>query len=254
LAHHHGLIATAHHVDHGIRPASADEAVAARSIAERIGVAFELHRVDVSPGPNLEARARAARRSVLPTGVMTGHTADDQAETVLIRLLRGSGGDGLGAMRPGPDHPILALRRSDTEAVCEQLGIAPVRDASNDDADVWRNRIRAELVPLVNEIAGRDVVPIVARTADLLRDDSDHLNRLAEQIDPADARAVAAAPIVLARRAIRRWLADGGYPPDAASVDRVVALAHGDGTACEINGGRRIERSHQHFRIIVPER
>lgn len=241
-----------HHVDHGIRPESAAEARIAGAIAERLGVDFELHTVGVEPGPNLEARARAARNRVLPDVVLTGHTADDQAETLIMRLLRGSGSWGLAAMDPGPTHPILALRRFETEAVCAELGIEPVRDRSNDVLDAWRNRIRHELLPLAAEIASRDLTPILTRTADLLRDDDRFLEALAETIDPTDAKQIAAADPVLARRALRRWLSVDGYPPDAAAIERVLAVAGGDGIACELAGGRRVERSHQHFRIISP--
>lgn len=254
LARNAGLRVTAHHVDHGIRPESRAESEQARDLASELGVSFELHRVTVAPGPNLEARARAARRHTLPDGIATGHTADDQAETVLLRLLRGSGSTGLGAIRPGPAHPILALRRADTADVCRALGLRPVHDASNDVGDVWRNRVRSEALPLLADIAGRDLVPILVRTAALLRDDHDFLDRLAADIDPTDAVAVAAAPVVLARRAVRCWLADDGYPPDAAAIDRVLAVADGTAVACELPGGRRVERSDQRLRVVEPGR
>jgi tRNA(Ile)-lysidine synthase len=252
LAIHAGLEPVAHHVDHSIRPESAAEAEQASALAAALGVAFVLHRVTVEPGANLEARARAARRSVLPPAAMTGHTADDQAETVLLRLLRGSGGDGLAAIAPGPTHPILALRRSETAAVCAQLGLEPVDDASNRSPAMWRNRVRHELLPLACEIADRDVVPIVARTARLLGDDQALLDELAPAIDATDARAIAAAHPALARRALRRWLSVDGYPPDAASIERVLAVAHGSATACQLDDGRRVERSRQRFRIVTP--
>ncbi len=157
-------------------------------------------------------------------------------------------------MEPGPTHPILALRRDDTETVCRVLDLTPVRDRSNDLPGAWRNRVRAELLPLAADIAERDVVAIIARTASLLRDDEVFLDELAAEIDPCDARAVAAAHPVLARRALRRWLTEDGYPPDVAAIDRVIAIAHGRGTACELPGGRRVERSRQHLRIVAPER
>jgi tRNA(Ile)-lysidine synthase len=244
---------TAHHVDHQLRPGSADEALAAESIAERLAAAFVLHRVDVGAGPNVEARARAARRALIPPGAMTGHTADDQAETVMMRLLRGSGGDGLAAITPGPEHPILSLRRADTEAVCAALGLEPVRDPSNVDWPTWRNRVRHELLPLAVDIAGRDLTPILVRTADLLRDENELLDALAADIDPTDAKALAAAPAALARRALRRWLTVDGYPPDAAAIERVMAVARGEAQACEIEGGRRVVRSGQRFSIVPPE-
>jgi tRNA(Ile)-lysidine synthase len=250
LAHRAGLDVTAHHVDHGIRPESGDDAEQARRIAARIGVTFELHRVDVAPGPNLEARARSARQLALPDSAMTGHTLDDQAETLVLRLLRGSGTDGLSSMTAGHRHPLLALRRSDTEAVCAELGVDPVRDPSNDERQLWRSRIRHELLPLAAEIAGRDVAPILARTAALLRDDADLLDRLADAVDPTDARAVSAADPAIARRAVRRWLADDGYPPDAAAIDRVLAVARCEAVACELPGGRRVERSRQVLRVV----
>ncbi|MEM8902439.1 MAG: tRNA lysidine(34) synthetase, partial [Actinomycetota bacterium] len=101
------------HVDHGLRPGSDREATIVAGTAERFGARVRSIRAPVEPGPNLEARARAARRAVLPDGTLLGHTADDQAETVLLALLRGAGIDGLGAM--GPRHrPILRLRRAET--------------------------------------------------------------------------------------------------------------------------------------------
>ena len=122
-----------------------------------------------TPGPNLEARARAARFAVLPDDVATGHTMDDQAETILVNLLRGAGADGLAGMEPGARHPILGLRRHETHALCAAAGLAPVCDESNDDPAFVRNRIRHELLPLCAQVAGRDPVPLLARQAGVLR-------------------------------------------------------------------------------------
>ena len=133
LASAAGCVVTAHHVDHGLRPESTAEAEVVAEAAGRLGAAFVAERVAIGTGPNQEARARAARFGVLPRGVATGHTMDYQAETILLNLLRGSGSDGLAGMDPGPRHPLLALRRHETHAVCAAMGLHPVVDPSNDD-------------------------------------------------------------------------------------------------------------------------
>ena len=218
-----------------------------REIAQRFGARFQSTQVKVEPGPNLEARAREARRAALPPDVLTGHTADDQAETVLLNLLRGSGSDGLAGMR-ADGHPILSLRRADTEALCAAFGVTPFTDPSNTDPRFRRNRVRHELRPLLDAIAERDTTPLITRTADLLRADGDLLDELARSLDPTDARALASAPGPLASRAVRRWLADP-YPPDAEAVERVLSVARGEAIACEITGGRRVARTANRLRI-----
>jgi tRNA(Ile)-lysidine synthase len=245
---------TAVHVDHGLRPESAGEAEVVRAAADRWGAVFRGVRAPVDPGPNLEARARAARYGALPAGVLTGHTADDQAETMLLNLLRGAGLDGLAGMDPR-NRPLRRLRRRETRALCEALGIEPVEDPTNRDAAFRRNRIRHELLPLLDDIAERDVAPILARQTDLARDDVSLLDELAAALDPRDAQGLAAAPAPLARRAVRRWLRTGGpggdelYPPDGASVDRVLAVARGEAVACELPGGWRVGRSRGRLRL-----
>ncbi|HZY07809.1 MAG TPA: tRNA lysidine(34) synthetase TilS, partial [Ilumatobacteraceae bacterium] len=128
LADAAGCIVTAVHVDHGLRPGSDTEAAVVEEAAHRLGVGFESVAVDIPLGPNLEARAREARYAALPADVMTGHTADDQAETVLINLMRGASSTGLAAMRPGARRPILGLRRAETSALCRERAFRTVDD------------------------------------------------------------------------------------------------------------------------------
>ena len=244
-----GCRVTAVPVDHGLRSGSAAEADVVREAAARFAAGFRAERVVVEPGPNLEARARAARYSVLPPGVLTGHTADDQAETVLLNLLRGAGVDGLSGMAT-EGHPLLRLRRSETHELCEALGLEWVEDPSNLSLVHRRNRVRAELLPLMDAIAERDVVPVLARQAELLRAEAALLDGLARDLDPTDAKAVAAAPLALARRAVRAWLGAGqDHPPDLGAVERVLAVARGEARAADVGGNRRVARSGGRLRL-----
>ncbi len=261
LAVEAGCRVTAVHVDHGLRPASASEADVVASAAARFGAGFRSERVQVAPGPNLEARARAARRAILPRGTATGHTADDQAETMLLNLVRGAGRDGLAGMRPGTTKPLLALRRSETHGLCAELGLEPVVDPSNLDQGFRRNRVRHELLPLLESIAQRDVVPVLTRQADLMRDEAELLDRLASSLDGHDGPALASAPPALARRAVRRLVeavpsygrprpddrsphhGEESHPPSAAAVERILGVARNQAAACELPGGVRVRRS-----------
>jgi tRNA(Ile)-lysidine synthase len=103
----------------------------------------------------------------------------------------------------------------------------------------------------MNHAAGRDLVPVLVRQAELLADEAEALDELSSQIDPTDARALTRAPIALARRAVRQWL-DGVHPPDSATVERVLAVARGEAIACEMPGGIRISRTNQRLSITPP--
>jgi tRNA(Ile)-lysidine synthase len=245
-----GLNVEAVHVDHGLRDGSDREADVVAAAAARFGASFRAERVEVDPGSDLEQRARDARRGVLGPTAMTGHTADDQAETVLINLLRGTGPTGLAAMVPGPRHPILSLRRAETHALCRAVGLDPVVDGSNDDPRFVRNRVRAELLPLMADIADRDPVPLLNRTADLGRRVADDLAALADGIDPTDARDLARRPSIVVDQVLRRWLTDErGHPPSADELTRVRAVVNNEAVACEISGHRRVARTDGRLRL-----
>ncbi|MEM8618099.1 MAG: tRNA lysidine(34) synthetase TilS [Actinomycetota bacterium] len=241
LARHAELRVTACHIDHGVHDRSAIDADRAVALAASLDIECQVQRAVIEPGPNLEARARTARYALLPKGALTAHTADDQAETLLLALLRGTGIRGLGGIRPSTSRPMLALRRAETAALCRALGLIAIDDPTNHDPRFRRNRVRHELLPVLNTIAARDVVPLLTRTADTSRADEDLLEELSMAIDPTDTEALRTAPLPLSRRAIRRWLRHDGYPPDAAAVERVLLVACGQHRACEV-AGRRVER------------
>jgi tRNA(Ile)-lysidine synthase len=252
-----GLEPLAVHVDHGLRAGSEREGAEVAAAAATLGASCELRQVAVGIGANLEARARHARYAALEravdehgaTALLVGHTADDQAETVMLALLRGSGSAGLAGMhvrRGRIVRPLLRIRRTETEACCAALGFNPVRDPSNDDRGLRRAWIRHEVLPLLEAGAARDLVPVLVRQADLLREESEYLDSLARASwpparDHAPADVLARLPRALARRAVRCWL--GSPPPSFREVERVLAVAHLEIRATELSGGRRVRRS-----------
>jgi tRNA(Ile)-lysidine synthase len=153
-------------------------------------------------------------------------------------------------MRPDARHPILTLRRRDTEAVCVNAGLEWLQDPSNADPRFRRNRVRHELLPLLADIAERDPVPLLNRTADVARATQADLDALAAELDPTDSRALAQAPPTLAIAALRRWLVDDdGHPPSWAELERVMAVVRHEAIACELIGHRRVARTDGKLRL-----
>ncbi|MCU1500062.1 MAG: tilS [Acidimicrobiales bacterium] len=251
-----GCRVTAVHVDHGLRPGSADEATVVASVARRLGAGFRAEQVVVTPGPNLEARARQARYGVLPTDVLTGHTADDRAETMLLNLVRGAGPTGLVGIRRSARRPMLDLRRHETVALCGALRLEPVQDPSNADPAFRRNRVRAELLPLLADLGDRDPVPVLVRQADLFAELDDAVAVLAGAVDPTSAAELRAVARPVAGAAIRAWLLGAGigdgHPADAGAVDRILAVATNEAVACELPGAWRVARTAGRLRLVAP--
>jgi tRNA(Ile)-lysidine synthase len=155
-------------------------------------------------------------------------------------------------MRDDGRRPLLRLRRADTRAVCVALDLAPVDDPSNLDPSFRRNRVRHEVMPLLDDVAGRDVVPLLGRTAAVAAEAIDHLTTQADGLDVTDAAALAGAPPVPARLAVRAWLrtcTDERHPPDSATVERVLAVARLEAVATEVGGGWRVARTGGRLRL-----
>ncbi|MFN0029218.1 MAG: tRNA lysidine(34) synthetase TilS [Acidimicrobiales bacterium] len=257
LARAAGLSVTAIHVDHGLRPGSSVEADLVRAAAQRFGAAFESHTLQVAAGANLEARARAARYQVLPPEVLTGHTAEDRAETMLLNLLRGSGGTGLAALTPSQRRPLLGLRRHETVGLCEQLGLVPFEDPTNREPRFKRNRVRAELLPLMSDIADRDVVPLLTRLGDHLAEVEALLADGSADLDPTSVDALRTAHPALVRAALRSWLRQAGgpeqHPPDRAALARVMSVVDGSSRATDVGSGWRVVRREGRLSLEEPD-
>ena len=184
------------HLHHGLRGAEADgDEAFVEALARRLETPFVSAREDVAAraaeaGESVEAAARRARYVFLEsaasrvnaTRIATGHTADDQAETVLMRLMRGAGLDGLRGIRTRNQsviRPLIAVRRQDIEAFLSAAGETWREDASNADRAILRNRIRHDVMPALTAAGGPGVVDALARTASLIQDDADELDRQA---------------------------------------------------------------------------
>ncbi|HEY8672282.1 MAG TPA: tRNA lysidine(34) synthetase TilS [Candidatus Dormibacteraeota bacterium] len=173
---------TVAHVDHGLREGSAAEAEVVAELASSRGLPFRSLQVDVEPGGSLQDHARVARHRALrgeavrvgAALIALGHTADDQAETVLMRLLAGASPGGLPAMAErerGLVRPLLRVWRDATIAYCAALGIEPLMDPSNADPRFLRSRVRHEVIPALEAVfpgARRRLVVLADRQRRLL--------------------------------------------------------------------------------------
>jgi tRNA(Ile)-lysidine synthase len=217
------LYLTVAHFDHGWREDSAADREFVQSIAERWGFAFRSARGDPAL-PHTENAARTARYAFLrqvatetqSSVIALGHTQDDQVETLLLHLLRGSGSRGLAAMRRRDGdlaRPLLDIPRADLEAYLERLHLVARRDPSNDDPRFTRNRLRKELLPAIDafDSSARE---LLARTADVLAEEDRYLDAEVAQLPPEianDRAAFRKLPPALQRRVIRQLIPEAGF-------------------------------------------
>ena len=240
-------------VDHGLQSGSAEVADGVAATLRERGLRAEVRRVAVTDGGGLEAAAREARLAALTRDghpVLLGHTLDDQAETVLLGLLRGSGLRSLAAMAPVRGllrRPLLGLRRADTEAACREWGIDWWCDPMNQDPRFARVRARTALALLDNQL-GRDLAVALARTARLAAADADYLETLAAAAraqladgNTLDVAGLAVLPEALRGRVLLAWLRELGAA-EHVHVDAVAALVdawHGQGPVAVPGGSVR---------------
>ncbi|MFD1535030.1 tRNA lysidine(34) synthetase TilS [Pseudonocardia aurantiaca] len=258
-------------VDHGLQNGSAEQAAAVVELLTDLGAVASVHRVEVSVGNGgVEAAARRARYGALRAArpherspVLLGHTLDDQAETVLLGLGRGSGGRSIAGMRAWDApwlRPLLAVRRSATRAACAASGLPVWDDPHNTDPRFTRVRLRQEVLPLLEDVLSGGVAEALARTAAQLREDVDALDEmaaglLAAAVDPAADPVGRARPLrldalaqvtpALRRRVLRAWLATAGVTALTDTHLRaadVLAAQGGDRGGVAVPGGLELVR------------
>ncbi len=272
------------HLDHGLRGAKGQrDAATVQEFASTLGVSCVVESADVRAlatreRRSLEDAARQARyhffhRVAAAHGaerICVGHTRDDQAETVIMRFLRGSGVDGLSGMRPLRGivaRPLLTLYRADTEAYCAAKGWEPVHDASNDDLAFTRNRLRHELIPALKRY-NPHLISTLSNNATLIASDEDFLEaattsawRGVTSDESATRVSVALAPLremplALRHRGLRQIvdrLTSGEHVPEARHVLAIDALLARNtaGLSIDLPGGVRITTSYDAVHITL---
>ncbi|GAB3357705.1 tRNA lysidine(34) synthetase TilS [Modestobacter lapidis] len=255
-------------VDHGLQDGSAERATATAMLLRGLGLDPVLAvAVPVGDDGGPEAAARTARYTALTAAagehgarVALGHTLDDQAETVLLGLGRGSGPRSVAGMVADRAHggamwwrPLLGIRRADTRQACADQGLPVWDDPWNTDPAYTRVRLRTEVLPLLEQVLGGGVAPALARTAGLLREDLEALDALADTerarlvgADGLPARPAAALPAALRRRVLRGWLRNAGVPDVQAvhlvAVDALLTRWRGQGRV-HLPGGAGVVRT-----------
>ncbi len=240
-------------MDHGLRPDAHREVELVRAAGEALGVSVVAVDLALEPGPAVHERARSARyecaRRVAGQGgfdrVVTGHTASDQAETVLFRIARGTGRDGAIGMRPGGAiaRPLLCAARDETRDWCDAAGVTYADDPSNDDTVFARTRVRNGLVPALLRVHPR-ADQAVTRFAELLDDEAALLGPLVDaawhrcaSADGLRVERLLAEDPPLRRLLVRRLLASAGITADAARVDSALRAARDGTRRIDVEGG-----------------
>ena len=243
-------------VDHGLQPGSADRAKRLAEQMSDLGAEAFAVTVEVGTSGGPEAAARTARYAALDVAaeehradvVLLGHTRDDQAETVLLGLARGSGARSLSGMAPRQGRyrrPLLDLTREDTRAACAAEGLAPWEDPHNDDPAFARSRVRARVLPVLEAELGPGVAESLARSARLLREDADALDAAGEAAQTDEVQALERLDPAVRARALKGWAeAACGRAVTGAHVAALRALVEdwrGQGPV-DLPGGGRVAR------------
>lgn len=232
-------------VDHGLQPGSADVAERAAAVAREFGFASTVANVTVGPG-NVEAAAREARYAALleqGRDVWVAHTADDQAETLLLGALRGNP-SGMAQRNGHIVRPFLNIRRADTVWACAELGLEVWNDPMNDDPAYRRVAMRQSIIPALSDLLGGDAVPALAATANRIAADQALIEQLADLTPTTSCVELEGDAGPVRCRRLARWLLDEGVRVQGdqlAAIEVLVTNWRGQGPIA-VGGGRAVAR------------
>ena len=263
-----GIRVEAAHFNHRLRGEESDnDAEFVRKFCDFHDIPLHLGSGNVVPGPKgLEAAAREARYAFLRSlngTIATAHTADDNAETVLLHLIRGSGLRGLGGVTPKSDRlirPMLDVTRTQVEEFLNENYIRHVEDSSNGSDAFLRNRLRHHVMPLLRA-ENPSIAAGLSAAAQRIREDAQLLDSLAWELDRTDVTALREAPVPLRRRAIEGLLRENGFPePSAEHIRQAEAVVFSEKPSARASfGGVTLRRSYDRLtvereQIILPTR
>lgn len=279
------------HVNHGIRGEEADrDEQFCREIAARYELPLHVLHADVpaeaaASGESIEQAARRVRYDYFAALMrehsipilLTAHHADDNLETLLMRLVRGTGlaglggiapvrpfsevGDHIGSLAPVVVRPLLTLSRQDVLAACDELGLTFVTDSTNADVHYARNRVRRDVLPVLRELVDHPEQQVL-HTCETLREDEALLRSLANDFlnthrahDALSRQALSTAPLPIAKRALRLWISERtGHTPEACHLQAILALCQDGGTSHSVNieGGFAVTADKTHLHVAEP--
>jgi len=252
-------------VDHQLQSGSADQAAKVQVELKAMGYQeVIIEKVNIKEKSGLEADARTARYAALDavahaygaTQIFLGHTRDDQAETVLLGLARGSGTRSLAGMaviNGKYARPFLQLTREQTVKACQEAKLNPWSDPHNENAKFSRVRVRNSVLPVMESEIGPGIASALARSAAILRDDADALDEMAQAVisrvdlKDLDCAALAELPRAIRSRILRAAIYAAGAPSGSLSADHLSAVEslvtswHGQGEA-SLPGGVKVAR------------
>jgi tRNA(Ile)-lysidine synthase len=289
-----GCVLSVVHFNHKLRGAESDgDEAFVRGLADKHGLPLHVAAGDAKQAAaerhlSVETAARELRYAFFADllklkvdKIATAHTMDDQAETVLMRMLRGAGTRGLAGIYPEQRdlkmiRPLLGFRRTEIERYLKSLGQSWQEDATNMDPQHTRNRIRHELLPLLSRDYNPNITEALARTADVARDEEAYWTAEAQKLAPfvlregkpvrgggrahaqekegaIDIAALLRHPLALQRRLVRMAAEHVGINMDILHVENALAVAKTEVKAYELPGGWRVERSHRELRFVPPK-
>lgn len=246
IVYHLGRTASVHHVNHGIRDASNDEAKIVQELAENFQFDFFLYETTIG-FQNMEENARQARQDFLPEDVLTAHSFEDKVETVIMNFMRGATSKGFSPMT---DKPLINITANELDSIVVYYDVSPCVDSTNFTQEHVRNRVRHELIPLMTDISGTNIAKPIIRNSQIALEESEYLDQIASKIDITQCKTAKTENIVILRRATRMWIEENiSHKYSEVNITNLVSVVQGETLGTQI-AGKTIRRQNNQLHIL----